>query len=125
MIAHRGDMLFTHFGVSGPIALRCSQFIRQVQRKFDIVNVDMGIDMFPDRSQAELEAELKWRLEDEPRKSIKNVLKGMLPERMIPLLLSKSSIDSDMICSGISKTALTTFASILKSSRSALRAPVR
>lgn len=114
VIAHRGDMLFTHFGVSGPIALRCSQFIRQVQRKFDIVNVDMAIDMFPDRSQAELEAELKGRLEDEPRKSIKNVLKGMLPERMIPLLLSNSSIDSDMICSGISKTALTTFASILK-----------
>ena len=84
MIAHRGDMLFTHFGVSGPIALRCSQFIRQVQRKFDIVNVDMAIDMFPDRSQAELEADLKGRLEDEPRKSIKNVLKGMLPERMIP-----------------------------------------
>ncbi|RLZ14561.1 aminoacetone oxidase family FAD-binding enzyme, partial [Proteus mirabilis] len=85
VIAHRGDMLFTHFGVSGPIALRCSQFIRQVQRKFDIVNVDMAIDMFPDRSQAELEADLKGRLEDEPRKSIKNVLKGMLPERMIPL----------------------------------------
>ncbi|WP_127594668.1 NAD(P)/FAD-dependent oxidoreductase [Paenibacillus lautus] len=114
VIAHRGDMLFTHFGVSGPIALRCSQFIRQVQRKFDIVNVDMAIDLFPDRSQAELEAELKGRLEDEPRKSIKNVLKGVLPERMIPLLLSKSSIDCDMICSGISKTALTTFASILK-----------
>ncbi|ANA80888.1 NAD(P)/FAD-dependent oxidoreductase [Paenibacillus glucanolyticus] len=114
VIAHRGDMLFTHFGVSGPIALRCSQFIRQVQRKFEIVNVDMAIDMFPDRSQAEIEAELKERFEAEPKKSIKNVLKGMLPERMIPLLLSKSSIDSDMICSGLSRTALTSLATILK-----------
>lgn len=114
VIAHRGDMLFTHFGVSGPIALRCSQFIRQVQRKFDVVNVDMAIDMFPERSQTELAAELKGRLEDEPRKSIKNVLKGMLPERMIPLLLARSSIDSDMICSGVSKAAQENLASVLK-----------
>lgn len=114
VIAHRGDMLFTHFGVSGPIALRCSQFIRQVQLKFETVNVDMAIDMFPDRTQAELEVELRERLEAEPRKSIKNILKGMLPERMIPLLLAKSSIDSDTVCSGVSKTAQTNLASILK-----------
>ncbi|KOP65057.1 hypothetical protein AMS62_07210 [Bacillus sp. FJAT-18019] len=114
VIAHRGDMLFTHFGVSGPIALRCSQFIRQVQRKFDTVNVDMAIDMFPDRTQAELEAELRERLEAEPRKSIKNILKGMLPERVIPLLLARSSLDSDTVCSGVSKTAQANFASILK-----------
>ncbi|KOR76956.1 NAD(P)/FAD-dependent oxidoreductase [Paenibacillus solani] len=114
VIAHRGDMLFTHFGISGPIALRCSQFIRQVQRKFETVNVDMAVDMFPDRTQAELEAELRERLEAEPRKSIKNILKGMLPERMIPLLLTRSSIDSDTVCSGVSKTAQTNLASILK-----------
>lgn len=114
VIAHRGDMLFTHFGVSGPIALRCSQFIRQVQRKFEIVNVDMAIDMFPDRTQADLETDLRERLEAEPRKSIKNMLKSMLPERMIPLLLARSSIDSDTVCSGISKTAQTTLATTLK-----------
>ena len=96
-----------------------------MQRKFDVVNVDMAIDMFPERSQTELAAELKGRLEDEPRKSIKNVLKGMLPERMIPLLLSRSSIDSDMICSGVSKAAQENLASVLKSLRSAHQAPVR
>lgn len=76
MIAHRGDMLFTHFGVSGPIALRCSQFIRQVQRKFDVVNVDMAIDMFPERSQTELAAELKGRLEEEPRRASRTCLRA-------------------------------------------------
>ncbi|EHB54278.1 MULTISPECIES: NAD(P)/FAD-dependent oxidoreductase [Paenibacillus] len=114
IIAHRGDMLFTHFGVSGPIALRCSQFIRQVQRKFDIVNVDMAIDMFPDRSAPEMEREIRIYLEEEPRKSIKNALKGYLPERMIPLLLSKAGIDSDTVCSGISKTAVAGLAATLK-----------
>ncbi|GAB6928716.1 NAD(P)/FAD-dependent oxidoreductase [Paenibacillus sp. JCM 10914] len=117
VIAHQGDMLFTHFGVSGPIALRCSQFIRQVQRKFDIVNVDMAIDLFPGRSNAEVESELRRRLEDEPRKSIKNVLKGMLPERMIPLLLSKAGIDSEVVGSGVSNAALTTLTATIKKFR--------
>lgn len=114
VISHRGDMLFTHFGVSGPIALRCSQFIRQVQRKFNTVNVDMAIDMFPDRSQAEVEAELKQRLDEEPRKSIKNVLKGWLPERIIPLMLSKASVDVDTVCSGMSKASISALASAMK-----------
>lgn len=114
VIAHRGDMLFTHFGVSGPIALRCSQFIRQVQRKFDIVNVDMAIDLFPDLSLAEVEAAFKDRLEQEPKKAVKNVLKGWIPERMIPLLLTKAQLDGDTVCNGVSKVSVTAFATILK-----------
>lgn len=114
VIAHQGDMLFTHFGVSGPIALRCSQFIRQVQRKFDTVNVDMAIDLFPEQSQAEVETELRERLEEEPRKSLKNVLKGWLPERLIPLILSKASVDAELVCSHVSKASITTLAATVK-----------
>ena len=114
VIAHRGDMLFTHFGVSGPIALRCSQFIRQVQKKFDTVNVDMAVDLFPDHSLADIESELRNRLEHEPKKAVKNVLKGWLPERLIPLLLSKAPLDGDAVSSGISKQALTSLAAVLK-----------
>ncbi|WP_054958625.1 NAD(P)/FAD-dependent oxidoreductase [Paenibacillus dakarensis] len=114
VIAHRGDMLFTHFGVSGPIALRCSQFIRQVQRKFDTVNVDMAIDLFPDLSLGQVESAFKERLEQEPKKAVKNAIKGWIPERMIPLLLSTADLDGDTVCSGISKTSVNAFASTLK-----------
>ncbi|MDO7908268.1 NAD(P)/FAD-dependent oxidoreductase [Paenibacillus sp. JX-17] len=96
VIAHRGDMIFTHFGVSGPIALRCSQFIRQVQKKFDIRLVTMSIDLFPDKPLKVLEQELHSKLELEPKKALKNALKGILPERMIPLLLSKAGLPEEV-----------------------------
>jgi len=114
VIHHRGDFIFTHFGISGPIALRCSQFIRQVKMKFSVQKVEMSVDLFPDYSPTELDALLKERLESEPKKAIKNVLKGTLPERMIPLLLSKANLDGDTTYAHLQKTQWLAFLSVLK-----------
>ncbi|CAM3057368.1 NAD(P)/FAD-dependent oxidoreductase [Paenibacillus sediminis] len=96
VIKHYGDMIFTHFGISGPIALRCSQFIRQVQKKFDVREVTMSIDLFPGYSAASLQDELYNKLKQEPKKALKNVLKGIIPERMLPLLLSRAQLREDV-----------------------------
>lgn len=92
VISHRGDMIFTHFGLSGPIALRCSQFLRQVQQKSGTDTVEMSIDLFPDLSLQEAESMLQNKLDLEPKKAIRNSLKGLLPERLIPLLLAKGGL---------------------------------
>lgn len=114
VISHRGDMIFTHFGLSGPIALRCSQFLRQVQRKSGVDTVEMSIDLFPDLHPQEIEQQLQDKLEQEPKKAIRNSLKGILPERLIPLLLSKAGLDGDTTGHHISKNGLQSLASILK-----------
>ncbi len=114
VISHRGDMIFTHFGLSGPIALRCSQFLRQVQRKSGDETVEMSIDLFPDLHPQEVELQLQNRLEQEPKKAIRNSLKGLLPERLIPLLLSKAGLDGDITGHHVSKNGLQTLANILK-----------
>ncbi|MDT3428471.1 putative Rossmann fold flavoprotein [Paenibacillus forsythiae] len=114
LISHRGDMIFTHFGLSGPIALRCSQFLRQVQRKTGKDSVEMSVDLFPDLRPHEMEAKLQDKLEAEPKKAIRNALKGLLPERLIPLLLSKAGIDGDLTCPHLSKNAHAALASLLK-----------
>lgn len=114
VISHRGDMIFTHFGLSGPIALRCSQFLRQVQRKSGTDTVEMSIDLFPDLNPQEVEQQLQDKLEQEPKKAIRNSLKGMLPERLIPLLLSKSGLDGDTTGHHVSKNGLQSLANILK-----------
>ena len=54
VITHRGDMIFTHFGLSGPAALRCSQFVVKIQKKEKGSSVPIQIDLFPDRSIDEL-----------------------------------------------------------------------
>ncbi|WP_340021133.1 NAD(P)/FAD-dependent oxidoreductase [Paenibacillus sp. FSL K6-1096] len=114
VISHRGDMIFTHFGLSGPIALRCSQFLRQVQQKSGTDTVDMSIDLFPDLNPQETEAQLLSKLELEPKKAIRNSLKGLLPERMIPLLLKKSGLDGDITGHHLPRAGLQALAVLLK-----------
>ncbi|KTD83340.1 NAD(P)/FAD-dependent oxidoreductase [Paenibacillus etheri] len=114
VISHRGDMIFTHFGLSGPIALRCSQFLRQVQRKSGTDTVEMSIDLFPDLNAREVEAMVQDRLDQEPKKAIRNSLKGLLPERLIPLLLTKADLDGDITGHHVSKNGLHALAGILK-----------
>lgn len=114
VISHRGDMIFTHFGLSGPIALRCSQFLRQVQRKSGTDTVEMSIDLFPDLNSQEVESLLQDKLDQEPKKAIRNSLKGLLPERLIPLLLAKAELDGDTTGHHVSKNGLLALAGILK-----------
>ncbi|NYS33496.1 NAD(P)/FAD-dependent oxidoreductase [Streptococcus danieliae] len=71
----RHDLLFTHFGLSGPAALRMSSFIKGGER--------LELDLLPDHSQADL-AKL---LEANRDKQAKTVFKGLLPERLALFLL--------------------------------------
>lgn len=95
VIAHRGDMIFTHFGLSGPIALRCSGFIRQVKKKHGVSEVTMSINLFPDRSPGDLDAFLRSLAAAEPKKALKNVLKGTIPERLLPFLFERAGLSGD------------------------------
>lgn len=114
VISHRGDMIFTHFGVSGPIALRCSQFIRKVQLKSGKQQVEMSIDLFPDLSAGALEAQVQQVLEQEARKSVKNILKAWIPERMIPLMMKRANIDEELTIHHFPKGMLSALCGLMK-----------
>ncbi|MBB3130403.1 hypothetical protein FHS19_005108 [Paenibacillus rhizosphaerae] len=117
VIGHRGDMIFTHFGVSGPIALRCSQFLRQVKNKFHTPDVEMAIDLFPDLDVSSLDKLLRDKLASEPKKAIRNVLKGQVPERMLPLLFELSQLDGDATYAHLPKQQWGDFVACLKQFR--------
>ncbi|WP_342554096.1 NAD(P)/FAD-dependent oxidoreductase [Paenibacillus sp. FSL R7-0652] len=115
VISHRGDMIFTHFGVSGPAALRCSQFIRKVQMKSGSTQVTLSIDLFPDLTPAALEAQVKQGLEQESRKAVKNILKTWVPERLIPLLMKRAEIGDDLTFHHFPKGMLSHLCELMKS----------
>lgn len=119
VISHRGDMIFTHFGLSGPIALRCSQFLRQVQRQTGTDAVELSIDLFPGHHPQEVESQLLDKLGQEPKKAVRNSLKGLLAERLIPLLLAQAGLDGDLTGHHLPRSGLQTLAALLK------RMPVR
>ncbi|WP_274655401.1 NAD(P)/FAD-dependent oxidoreductase [Paenibacillus humicola] len=113
-VRHEGDLLFTHFGLSGPTALRCSQFVHQIKKKFGVPGVKITIDLFPGETAEELFDRALALAANEPKKAVKNVLKAMLPERMIPILLKKSGIGGETTFANIAKQPWHAMASLLK-----------
>ncbi|MBM7653225.1 NAD(P)/FAD-dependent oxidoreductase [Neobacillus cucumis] len=93
LVSHRMDMLFTHFGVSGPAVLRCSQFVVKAMKKWNLKEVTMSLDAIPDRKEEEVFQEIIKMVKGEPKKSIKNTLKGLVPERYLLFLLEIHHID--------------------------------
>lgn len=96
LITHQMDMIFTHFGISGPAVLRCSQFVVKAMKKWDLTEVTMSIDVFPDLSEEAIFQEIQKLLKSDPKKAVKNSLKGLLPERYLSFLLDTNGIDSSI-----------------------------
>ncbi|WP_127588175.1 NAD(P)/FAD-dependent oxidoreductase [Paenibacillus koleovorans] len=145
IVEHEGDLLFTHFGLSGPIALRCSQFVvkqlkeQRAQSKSGAgaaagvtpaaaagptapagaaaaagATVPLTIDLYPAKSVDEIYTETLRLAETESKKAIKNVLKGYLAERMIPLLLEKAGLREELTYDNIPKLAWMDLAKVVK-----------
>ncbi|MDZ5472584.1 NAD(P)/FAD-dependent oxidoreductase [Bacillus sp. 31A1R] len=93
LITHRMDMIFTHFGISGPAVLRCSQYVVKAMKKWNLKEVVMSIDALPDTKEEPLFQEVIKMMKEDPKKSVKNILKGFMPERYLLFLLEKSDID--------------------------------
>ncbi|MGE7271589.1 NAD(P)/FAD-dependent oxidoreductase [Brevibacillus panacihumi] len=109
-----GDMIFTHFGISGPAVLRMGHYVSITQRKHGGAPLALTIDLMPEKSAEEIAAESWKLLEEQPKKAVKNVLRGYLPERLIPLLLSLASIAEDTTLSHMRKQDWALFAKQIK-----------
>jgi predicted Rossmann fold flavoprotein len=109
-----GDLIFTHFGLSGPAVLRMGHYVSVTQRKYGQVPLKLTIDMMPERTADEIFSESWQRLEEQPKKSVKNALKGYLPERLIPLLLQLAEIPEETIFHQMPKRQWQLFSQIVK-----------
>lgn len=114
LIEHQGDLLFTHFGLSGPIALRCSQFVVKALKQYAVGNIEVTIDLMPDKSLDEVYQETLKLTEAEPKKAIKNILKVCLPERMIPIMLNKIELSENLTYDNIPKQDWMQLAKLIK-----------
>ncbi|MGM9985743.1 MAG: NAD(P)/FAD-dependent oxidoreductase [Bacillaceae bacterium] len=106
VITHTLDMIFTHFGISGPAALRCSQYVLATMKKFNVPTVSMSIDCLPNEHEEQLFQRVVKIVKEEPKKAIKNALKGLLQERYLLFLLEKNNIDPQAQCSQLSNEAI-------------------
>ena len=81
------DMLFTHFGLSGPAILRCSQFVVKERMKNGNVPVDMKIDSLPSMNEEQVFQLLNTTVKEDPKKQVNNSLKGIVAGTMVILFI--------------------------------------
>jgi predicted Rossmann fold flavoprotein len=89
-----GEMLFTHYGVSGPIILTLSRAVGQNLREKK-EPVKLHIDLKPALSEEQLDARIQRDFEKYLRKAFKNALDDLLPRSLIPVAVGLSPIDPD------------------------------
>ena len=94
-----GEMLFTHFGVSGPMILSAS---RHLLNRFE-ENMTLYIDMKPALDMKALDTRILRDFEKYINKDLKNSLNDLLPQKMIPVIISLSGIDENKKIHDITK----------------------
>lgn len=93
-----GEMLFTHFGISGPIVLSASSHIRKDPALYNI-----SIDLKPGLDEKTLDKRLIRDFEKYARKDFINSLSDLFPAKLIPVMVSLSGIDPHCTVSEITK----------------------
>lgn len=95
-----GEMMFTHFGVTGPLILSASSHI---QKKLKGKTLQLKIDLKPALTVEQLDARILREFEANKNKQFKNILGTLYPAKMIPVIISRSGISPEKPIHDISK----------------------
>ena len=87
-----GEMLFTHYGVSGPVLLSASSYAAKKLKKGSL---NLFIDLKPALSMEQLDARILRDFEAEKNKQFKNALNHLYPSKLIQVMIRRSGIDPD------------------------------
>ncbi len=106
-----GEMLFTHFGVSGPLCLSASSLIGKELKKQKLL---MEIDLKPALTAEQLNRRLLRDFEANLNKQFKNAVQGLLPQKMQPVMIALTGISADKKVNEITKEERAHLLSLLK-----------
>lgn len=108
-----GEMLFTHFGVSGPIILSLSKCVAEAFAK-GAQDVELAIDLKPALDKDKLDARLQRDFTQYSRKQMPNGMKDLLPQRLIAPVLDQAFIDEEKFVNQLSRAERRRLADVLK-----------
>ena len=100
-----GEMLFTHFGISGPLVLTASSHLPE-----DIREADVTLNLKPGLDAQQLDARLQRDFDEHSRKLLRSVLPGLLPARMAEIFPRLCGVDGDKVCAQITREERETLA---------------
>ena len=105
-----GEMLFTHFGVSGPLVLSASAKMRHM----GTAEYLLLIDLKPALDEKKLEARILRDLEENPKRSFHNLLGGLAGRSMVPVLERLTGIPGEQGCTDFSREQRQKLIQVLK-----------
>jgi predicted Rossmann fold flavoprotein len=112
-----GEMLFTHFGVSGPTILSGSAHLvryKKIDNLLQEKNIKLIIDLKPALTEEKLNERILRDFEEEKNKSFKNSLDKLLPQKLIPVIVEYSNINPEKQVNSITKQERIKLVKILK-----------
>ena len=113
-----GEMLFTHFGVSGPTILSGSAHLVRYKNIDDLLKnkkIILKIDFKPALPEEKLDKRILRDFDEEKNKELKHSLDKLLPKKLIPVIIEKSGINPEKRVNEITKQERKNLASLLKS----------
>ena len=103
-----GEMMFTHFGITGPLVLSASSYLKNPK------GVEAVLDLKPALTMEQLDKRLLREFEENKNKQFKNSINSLFPAKLIPVMLSLSGINPDKKVNEISKEERKFFAELIK-----------
>ena len=103
-----GEMLFTHFGISGPLVLSASSFFMPGEK------TKAMIDLKPAMDEEQLDRRLLRDFDENKNRQFKNALGGLFPIKLIPVMIELSGIHPDKRVNEISREERKRFISLMK-----------
>ena len=107
-----GEMLFTHYGVSGPLIISASAYVGKTLLKGK--ELTLSIDLKPALSEEQLDARVLREFEENHNKQFKNAIGGLFPSKLIPVMIEQSGIDPEKKVNIISKEERQNFVHLIK-----------
>ena len=108
-----GEMLFTHFGVSGPIILSLSKCVAEAFAR-GAQEVELAVDLKPALDKDKLDARLQRDFTQYSRKQMPNGMKDLLPQRLIAPVLDQAFIDEEKFVNQLSRAERRRLVDVLK-----------
>jgi len=106
-----GEMLFTHFGVTGPLVLSAGSYI---PRNVALDDLWFEIDLKPGLDEEKLDKRLVRDFEKYMRKNLKNGLVDILPSSMISIVIARAGLEADMNVHQVTKEHRSQLLSVMK-----------
>lgn len=115
----QGELLFTHFGLSGPLVLSASAHMRD----FDTEHYYINLDLKPALDEEKLDRRLLRDFEENANRDFHNVLEGLVPRLMVPVLVERTGIPAAEKVHSVTKAQRRRLLEVLKCLRIDIQGP--